>query len=309
MSLAIAGNYMTFIQGSDGKWSSGPLIVIGQDTSVTVDGIAIVKPAIGANVSWNASDGNPSSADLAFYTNASGQSCYGKYAQGSGPLPSSPNLSGTAQAAPQQLSNWNGTYNTFTYDGSKWNKDSTLVVDGATVTYNGQQISNYIYTGVAGTGGTKDLDQLAWFVSGGNADNAIVSLIVSGGYNTFAGVKWDSGAEPAANNFSGTTAPTPSPPTITVEIVLALVAKVTSEVAEAETTEAETVEAETVEAETVEAEVVEAEVVEAEVIVLIEEDEKARRGSDDGPDVDDDARAADDLADKSDRLSNGNRKD
>src|ERR1700676_4064402 len=110
MGLAIAGTYMTFLETS-GKYGPGPFIVIGDDASVTVDGAAINKPTIGATVAWNASDGNASSANMYFVVTANGKTCYGAYTAGSGPLPSSNNISGSSQPPPQTLTSWNGTYN------------------------------------------------------------------------------------------------------------------------------------------------------------------------------------------------------
>ena len=295
MGLAIAGTYMTFLESAPGKYESGPLIVIGDEASGTVDGTTINKAGVGQNVTWSASDNNPSSANIAFASSSSGKTCYGAYVAGSGPLPSSNNLSGTSQPPPQTLTAWNGTYNTFVLNGTKWDKDSTLVVNAPMVTYNGKQILNPLYTGIKSTPPNPDVDQLAWFTGSGNADNVIISFIVSGSDKTFGGTKWASGSEPTASNFSGTTASTPTPPTITVEIVLALVVKVTAE--------AEVVEAEVVEAEVVEAEVVEVEVVEVEVIALVEEDKKPPGKGGPSGDPKADAKASDDLSSKASQLS------
>jgi len=235
MALAIAGTYKTFLLISPENYAAGPFIVIGNDNSVTVDGVAIKQPLIGAGVSWNAADGNPSSASMSFLINTTWYSCYGTYVEGSGPLPTSNNLAGNSQPPPQTLSSWNGTYNTFIPNGKTWGNDSTLVVNDPQVTYNGAQLSNIVYTGFPATPGsagpppakpTADLDQLAWFTASGNTQNAIIYFATdSNGYKTFAGTKWASGTEPAGINFSGSTAPTPPPPpggimlvTITAEV-------------------------------------------------------------------------------------------
>lgn len=48
MALAIAGTYMTFINTSGSTYVPGPFIIIGDDATVTVDGVAIKNASIGA---------------------------------------------------------------------------------------------------------------------------------------------------------------------------------------------------------------------------------------------------------------------
>ena len=227
MALAIAGTYRTiFLNSSGGYVGVGPFIVIGDDGSVIVNGVAINQPLVGAtSVSWNALAGNPSSANLSvgIGTNTTWYSCYGTYVEGSGPLPAYNNFYGTAQPPPQTLSNWNGTYNTFVSpDGNTWSNDSTLVVNDPQVTYSGTQLSNIVYTGIPASPGSAgpppippspDLDELAWFTASGNAQNAVIYFGTdANGNKTFGGAKWTSGTQPAGLNFSGSTAPKPPPP-------------------------------------------------------------------------------------------------
>ena len=153
----------------------------------------------------------------------------------------------------------------------------------------------------AGIGVVKTVMQQAMRNSVQRQYNIIISFVMSGSDMTFGGTKWDSGTEPMTSNFTGTTAATPTPPTITVQIVLAVVVKATAE--------AEVVEAEVVEAEVVEAEVVEVEVVEVEVIALVEEEKGKKGGGSSEHNAQADADAASDLSDKASRLSNGNKSD
>jgi hypothetical protein len=239
MALAIAGTYRTFLLISPpGNYAAGPFVVIGNDGTgtVTVNGVAIKQPLIGASVSWNAADGNPSSANISFVVTSTWYACYGTYVEGSGPLPTSNNLFGNSQPPPQTLSSWNATYNTFVLNGQTWGNDSTLVVNDPQVTYNGAQLSNIVYTGIHASPGSAgpppiqpnpDLDQLAWFTASGNAQNAIIYFGTdSKGYKTFGGTKWASGTEPAALNFSGSTAPTPPPPPVGPIMLVAVTAEV-----------------------------------------------------------------------------------
>lgn len=236
-TTSYAGTYMTSWQLSDGTYTVGPVIVVGSN-SLTVDGVAINDPTFtGAVVVWAASLNNPSSGVLSFYTNNGTNGFTGTYVEGTGSLPQGTNLFGTSATPSQALSTWNATYTTYNVSGGTSTKDSTLVIADPSVTYNGQNVQNSIYTGESTSTG-EPVEQLAWFTTGGNSENVIIqfSSTDSQGYLTFYGVKWTTGTQPDEVNFTGTTASTPPPPT---QIVVALIAVVSSNAQQNTTTEVE----------------------------------------------------------------------
>lgn len=319
MSLAIAGTYATGLKNeSTGKYTIlGPFIVIGNDSTVTVNGVAIQQPVFGTGVSWSAKNGNPSSANISFYTTSTSTSyvCYGPYVEGPGPLPTSNNLAGSAAPPPQSLSTWNATYNTFIPNGKSWDKDSTLVVNDPDVTYNGTQLLKIVYTGMKGTPPAPDVDQLVWFAASGNAQNAIIYFSTdSKGNKQFGGMKWASGAEPTAANFSGSTAPLPpAPPQPGGGGHVPMVATVTEvqvsevQVSEVQVSEVQVSEVQVSEVQVSEVQVSEVQVSEVQVSEVqfsaLDEVEEAPRKDDSSGDPKEDSKASSDLSSKANEIS------
>jgi len=224
VSLDISGTYTTSWQQPDGTFVVGPVIVVNAATiAITVDGYSIAKPVFaGSVITWQSSAGNQSSGALSFYENNGTNGFVGSYVEGGGELPQKNNLFGTSSQPAQDLSAWNATYNTFDLQNGKSTKEGTLSVTSPTVVHNGTTIHDYDYTGI--TSGSTSIEQLAWFVPDGNAENVVIQFSKDqrSGDLTFYGVKWTDGEQPNDVNFTGTTASTP-PSNLNIAIALAAI--------------------------------------------------------------------------------------
>lgn len=84
------------------------------------------------------------------------------------------------------------------------------MIDVPQVTFAGANVNNSVYSGEIGPNG--EIDQLAWFSAGGNAQSAILQFSNSQAPAlTLYGKMWDSGAQPTYVNLSGTTKSPPAP--------------------------------------------------------------------------------------------------
>ncbi|CAH0055790.1 unnamed protein product [Clonostachys solani] len=210
---------------------AGPTVVI-QKGGVSVNGKAIVGFTYSAStLSWNASDGNASSAVLhlqvltdddgkplppdayigpQFYgiywakdaSKPSSTNAYGKIGVAPGPDPGPPPVK------PTPLSTFYDNYQTYLKDATgKYQKDSTLVVAAgsgtdSTVTYGGKTIQKFVYSN----------QTLSWSAADGNNTSGSISFYVNTNPtqtnptpgNQFAGKQWASGATaPTGSNFFG----------------------------------------------------------------------------------------------------------
>ena len=159
-----SGNYLCFVLESDGTtWGPGPVVTINTAAqTILIDGVQMKNPTFtSSSIIWLFSSGNESSGSLILYVASSGNNAIiGKYAIGTDTLPSANNFSGSASSAPDDLSVWNATFNTFIKQGSKWEQDSKLTVNSPNVAYKQVDISNYVYQG---TKGTSNLESLQFF--------------------------------------------------------------------------------------------------------------------------------------------------
>ena len=189
------GTYQMYIKQSDNKYTLGPVVILNSQTSLTIDGVSIKDfNLVGNDLLWSASNGNPSTASLTFYTSSKGsKGFYGKYWTTGEDEPSDDNASGeTISSAP--LSSWNDKYYAADLVNGKWQNSGTLTVSDPTVTYN-KTIKGYTYGG----------NELAWTMEAGNAQNVVISFLNdSKGNPEFYGYKWTSGSKPTTANFSGT---------------------------------------------------------------------------------------------------------
>lgn len=216
---SIAGTYFTSWESdpTTSTYQLGPIVVIGTDNSVTVDGVPMANPVVlSGNVTWLSAAGNPSSALLQF-TFSSTYNAWtftGIYWTTSDQQPQTSNFYGFATQPNAPLTTWSGTY--YGYEGTASNQQSTgdVVIDGSgNVSFAGVQIINPIYTGLYANG--TDSNELAWFTSDGNENNVAISFFTqttsSGLANFFNGNIWPDGSSrpegspSSANNFFGTT--------------------------------------------------------------------------------------------------------
>jgi hypothetical protein len=218
MATSVAGTYFTSWEynTSTGSYQLGPIVVIGPDNSVAVDGVpingAMVLPT---SVSWLSGQGNPSSAQLQFqYSSQYSAMCFsGYYWTTADSQPSSVNIYGFATQPAVALSAWNNTYNCYeSTDNSGEESLGTLIISSPNVTFAGKTIINPIYTGLSASG--TDTCELAWYTSDGNDNNAAISFFNStqtSGVQLFNGDIWPSnesrpeGNAQSVNNFFGTT--------------------------------------------------------------------------------------------------------
>ena len=215
---SIAGTYFTSWQydtTSSSAFQLGPIVVIGSDNSVTVDGVAITGAMVaGPTVTWQSSSGNTSSAMLQF----SFSSTYNQYTfsgvfwMSTDNTPSASNFFGFATQPSAPLTTWNGTYNCYQSTSQGMQSLGELVINGSSVTFGGVAITNPIYTGLSSNG--TDTNELAWFTSDGNEYNVAISFFNStsnAGVVEFNGNIWPDGstrpegAPSSTNNFFGTT--------------------------------------------------------------------------------------------------------
>jgi hypothetical protein len=209
---SIAGTYFTTWESSSKSFQLGPIVVIGTDRSVVVDGVTMNQAMVaGTMVSWSSAAGNPSSGMLQFLFDSSldAMTCSGTYWMSGGNHPSAANFYGFNTRPQASLDTWAGTYSCAeTVDGSE-EALGNLVISGTTVTFAGRTISNPIYTGLSANG--TDTSELAWFTTDGNENNAAVSFFSQGNGRNFHGNIWAAGANrpagsaSAVNNFFGTT--------------------------------------------------------------------------------------------------------
>ena len=217
---SIVGTYFTSWAYDVGTKSCqlGPIVVIGTDNSVVVDGVTIKNPMVlPTGVSWSSAAGNPSSAFLIFANNSQLDAmCFtGTYWTTADSPPSGTNIYGFATQPAEGLSAWNNTY--YGYETTSNNGQEplgTLVISSPNVTFAGKTINNPIYTGLTSTSNNTDVNELAWFTSDGNDNNVAISFFTSSqntGVVLFNGDIWSSnesrpeGSPPSVNNFFGTT--------------------------------------------------------------------------------------------------------
>jgi len=236
INTSIRANFITYVKNGNST-SYGPnLLVDFASQSIIVNGETIKEPIfttlmsydtiVEISISWSASSGNASSANLLFYIqpedNITGT---GTYATGSDTLPTENNFTAMFALASTDLAAWNGAYNTYIPSGSSYKADgNTLKVSNPAITYKSKSINQYIYlvqTTQQEDGTTTQTCQLSWFTSGGNDQNAIIGFSISDEYYTFFGSKWDGEKQPTDYNFMGTTQPNP-PSNWMVDALLAL---------------------------------------------------------------------------------------
>jgi hypothetical protein len=230
----IAGTYFTSWEYdiSTESFQLGPIVVIGTDNSVTVDGVTMNEVLVSdIMVSWSNVGGNPSSAMLAFTFDSSlnAMTFGGDYWMSGDAPPSGTNFYGFNTQPQASLNNWANTY--YSYELVDGNNDSlgNLVISGTTVTFAGQTINNPIYTGLYSNG--TDTNELAWFTTDGNENNVAISFFSQGDYLNFNGDIWGAGenrpvgSASAVNNFFGTTESASDADAVNAEALAANVAQ------------------------------------------------------------------------------------
>jgi hypothetical protein len=212
---SIAGTYFTSwgYDVTDSLYQLGPIVVIGTDNSVVVDGVTMTGAMVAdTSVSWTSAAGNPSSAMLAFVFSSSvnAMTFYGYYWTSDDQQPPAVNFYGFDTQPQASLDSWAGTYYSYELVSGSNQTLGNLVISGTTVTFDGATINDPIYTGLYSNG--TDTNELAWFTSDGNESNVAISFFNSGGgFFNFNGNIWPAGAsrpEGAAsdvNNCFGTT--------------------------------------------------------------------------------------------------------
>ena len=234
-----SGTYMSsWLQPDGTTYLPGPVVVDASTESVSLNGVTIIQPQFNSTantLSWSSSSGNYSSAQLTFYQNNNVNGFVGMYAQGSNSLPASKNLFGSASIAQQSLSTWNGTYHVYLNQGTQ--STGTMVVKGNSVTYLKSTISGFKYTGEVPPK-SSEIDQLAWFTPSGNSQNMILQFAKDkSGDLTFYGTTWTGGNQPTEINVTGTTASSPTPPQVTMALILVMTTETSTEVTTEVTTE------------------------------------------------------------------------
>jgi hypothetical protein len=213
----IAGTYFTSWEYdiTTQSFQLGPIVVIGTDNSVVVDGVTIVGAMVfGTAVSWTSAAGNPSSAMVAFElsTSLNAMTFGGIYWMSGDDQPSAANFFGFNTQPQAPLNRWASTYYCYELAGGNNEPLGNLVISGTTAIFAGQTINNPIYTGLttSADGTSTDTNELAWFTTDGNENNAAISFFSQDGFN-FNGNIWAAGANrpvgsaSTANNFFGTT--------------------------------------------------------------------------------------------------------
>ena len=217
MSESLAGTYFTSWEYdiATNSYQLGPIVVVGSNNSVIVDGVTIKGATVSSTaIAWSSASGNGSSAVLAFAFSQSFDSMTfsGIYWTSGSSQPASTNIYGfiTQSAFLMPLEVWNDTY--YCYENSDGNEQSVgeLVVASPKITFAGKSIVNRIYTGL----GQANTNELAWFTSDGNENNVAISFFFSpsdAGVMLFNGNIWPAGqsrpegAASSVNNFYGTT--------------------------------------------------------------------------------------------------------
>ncbi|UTA66561.1 hypothetical protein [Emticicia sp. 21SJ11W-3] len=223
INTSIKANFITYLQNLETKvYYSGPYLMVDfVSFSIVVNGETIKNPVfltetsadeiVVIDASWQAADGNASSAALKFYFQPASLIATGKYAAGTAALPSANNFTGMYATQSNDVSAWNAKYNT--YVGTSLDQqDDTLTVSSPTITYKSKNINNYVYlvlTSTLSDGTTTQTSQVSWFETGGNDQNAIISFSVADPYLIFIGQKWNGSTQPIDYNFMGTTADQP----------------------------------------------------------------------------------------------------
>ena len=222
INTAIKANFITYLQNLETEvYYGGPYLMVDfASYSVVVNGQTINNPVfttvlsfdtiVQISASWQAADGNPSSAVLQFYFQPDSLIATGKYTAGAGALPAADNFTGMYAEQSTDLTAWNGKYST--YVGTDYKEDDTLTVSSPSITYKSKTINNYVYlvqTSTLEDGTVSQTCQVSWFESGGNDQNAIIGFSVSEGYAIFIGQKWNGSTQATDYNFMGTTAPEP----------------------------------------------------------------------------------------------------
>ncbi|PLK44475.1 DUF1542 domain-containing protein [Emticicia sp. TH156] len=222
INTSIKANFITYLQNLETEvYYGGPYLMVDFAAySVDVNGEAIKNPVfttvlsydtiVQISVSWQAADGNASSAALQFYFQPDSLISTGKYMAGTDALTPEDNFTGLAAEQSADLTAWNGKYNT--YVGTDYKEDDTLTISSPSITYKSKAINNYVYlvqTTTLEDGTVTQNCQVSWFESGGNDQNAIIGFSISEGYLIFIGDKWNGSTQPTEYNFMGTTAPTP----------------------------------------------------------------------------------------------------
>ncbi|WP_259016649.1 hypothetical protein [Emticicia fluvialis] len=196
----------------------GPLLMVSfGHAQVYVNGEAIIKPTftsvydtadlVWISVSWQASDGNGSSAALEFYFMEGLSVVGGKYAVGAAPLPEVDNISGLIAIPETPSGLWDGTYSTFI--GADYKADDVLVIEGPGMGYKSKTILNHVYLSQVFTddeGVTTTTYQTWWFQSGDNKQNAYLYYVSTEYGNSFVGQTWTGHVQPLEYNFSGSIA-------------------------------------------------------------------------------------------------------
>jgi hypothetical protein len=217
---ALTGNYFTRWQydANTSDLQMGPIIVIGADNSVLVDGVLLKQALVSTgSVSWFSGLGNPSSALLQFSQSSDLQAMTftGVYWLADEPQPSSNNFFGFNSQPSTALTAWNNVYHCYQLINGTREPAGELVVSSPLVTYNGKSISSAIYTGYTYQG--NDSNELAWYTKDGNDDNVAISFFHSTddpGVLLFNGCIWAAdaqrlvgaaGSPETASNFFGST--------------------------------------------------------------------------------------------------------
>ncbi|PLK44474.1 hypothetical protein [Emticicia sp. TH156] len=196
----------------------GPLLMVSfGHAQVYVNGEAIIKPTftsvydtadlVWISVSWQAADGNGSSAALEFYFMEGLSVVGGKYAIGAASLPEKDNISGVIANPETPSGLWDGTYNTFI--GADYKADDVLVIEGQGLGYKSKTIHNHVYLVQVITdevGVTTTTYHTWWFQSGDNKQNAYLYYVSSEYGNSFVGQTWTGQVQPLEYNFSGSIA-------------------------------------------------------------------------------------------------------
>ena len=195
------GTYFTSWQydnASPSDFELGPILVVGSDNSLVVDGVTMKAAIVTSTlVQWSSMSGNPSSGILQFVFSQQLQAMTfnGIYwLQGQDP-PASNNFWGFNTQPALGLASWNNTYHCYTSINKKNDPIGDLIVSSPTVTFDGKQIVKPIYTGLNNNG--NDTNELAWYTSDGNDNNVAVSFFNSAsqpGIQLLNGCIWDAGA-------------------------------------------------------------------------------------------------------------------
>jgi hypothetical protein len=233
---SIAGTYFTSWEYdiTNQGYQLGPIVVIGTDNSVVVDGVTMNGAMVsGTMVSWSSGENNPSSAMLMFTigTAPNPTTFSGTFWMSDEDPPSGTNFYGFDSQPQAPLSTWANTY--YSYELVDGNNESlgNLVVADSTIIFSGTTIINPIYTGLYNSSTQQDTNELAWFTTDGNENNVAISFFSqSSGFN-FNGNIWAAGASrpvgsaASVNNFFGTTQSAADADAVDAESVVAHVAE------------------------------------------------------------------------------------